>query len=57
MIERPYSSGRPNPLNEEAVNSHLFEKARAAPLPVEDAEEVVKKLAEPSTAGMILPIP
>lgn len=51
LLERPYSSGRPNPLNEEAASSRLFEKAKAAPLPAEDAEAMVKQLAEPSTAG------
>jgi len=37
------------------VNSRLFERAKAAPLPMEDAEAVVNKLAGPSTAGRIMP--
>lgn len=55
-VERPYSSSRPSSLKEEAVNSRLFERAKAAPLPVEDVEADVKKLAEPFTRGMTKPL-
>ena len=49
---RAYSSGKPSPFNEEAVNSNLFDKAKATPLPSEEAGEAAERLAaEPSTAG------
>ena len=53
LHDRSYSSsGKPSPFNEEAVNSNLFDKAKATPLPAEEAGEAAERLAaEPSTAG------
>ena len=52
LLSRAYSSGKPSPFNEEAVNSNLFDKAKATPLPSVEAGEAAERLAaEPSTAG------
>lgn len=50
---RSYSAGKPSPFNDEAVNSNLFDKAKATPLPSsEEAGQAAERLAaEPSTAG------
>lgn len=53
---KSYFSEKPSPFSEEAVNSTLFEKAKAAPFPPpEEAGEAAERLAaEPSTAGLLL---
>lgn len=53
--QRSYSAGKPSPFNDEAVNSNLFDKAKATPLPSsEEAGQAAERLAaEPSTAGRI----
>lgn len=52
---RSYSSGpaKPSPFHEDAINSNVFDKAKATPLPAADAEVAAQRLtSEPSTAGM-----
>ena len=56
-VLRAHSSGKPSPFNEDAVNSKLFEKAKAAPFPPEEAAEAGERIAaEPSTAGQLEPL-